>query len=478
MKLRKILTNSVIATLTASILIAAAFGLSATSAALSSTPAVTATVCDTLTEPVNSSFNSTQAQYLTLDASTKPADFTTDGGTPFAAAEQSASGLILLTRLYRPASGDYFLTRWASEVSSAVALYGYVDQGVAFYALPSASGCGIPVYRYQRGPMHRQVTSQSDRDSLTAAGWNYEGISFYAAAAPETDTVFSIAVMPDTQNEVYASSNDRFRQRSQWLADNRESLDLRYVLHTGDVVNWGHVDPAQFTRAQIALAPLSNANIPYVLTVGNHDTAAVCQGGSACPGANTSVTVRDTSAFNNAFPLSSLPNVGGTYEPNKVENNYVTFNAGGKKWLILTLELWARTPVISWAASVVSSHPDYNVVIQTHSYLNADGSISTSNGGYGANSPMYLYNNLVSLYPNIKIVLSGHVGTSASRTDTGVNGNKIASFLQGFHSTSNPVRLIEIDTITGGLTTRIYAPQDGAYWTQYDLTVTGLTFVQ
>lgn len=473
MKSHKILTSSLIATLIACVLIAvASFGLSTTSA-------VTAAGCETLTQPVSSSFDpNSQAQYLTLDAGSKPANFTTDGGTPFAAAEQSAPGLIPLTRLYRPASGDYFLARWASEVSSAVALYGYVDQGVALYALPSASGCGIPVYRYQRGPMHRHVTSQSDRDSLAAAGWNYEGISFYAAAAPEieTDTVFSVAVMPDTQNEVYASSNDRFRQRSQWLVDNRQSLDLRYVLHTGDVVNWGHVDPAQFTRAQNALAPLTAANIPYVLTVGNHDTAAVCQGGSACPGANTSVTVRDTSAFNNAFPLSSLPNVGGTYEPNKVENNYVTFNAGGKKWMILTLELWSRSGVVTWAANVVASHPDHNVIIQTHSYLNADGSISTSNGGYGATSPMYLYNNLVSLYPNIKMVLSGHVGTSASRTDTGVNGNKIVSFLQGFHSTSNPVRLIEIDTNTGTLSTRIYAPQDAAYWTQYDLTVTGLTF--
>ena len=93
---------------------------------------------------------------------------------------------------------------------------------------------------------------------------------------------------------------------------------------------------------------------------------------------------------------------------------------------------------MAWANGVVAANPTKNVIVSTHSYLAADGSISTSNGGYGSTSPRYLFDNLVKLHPNIKMVLSGHVGQAAVRTDTGVNGNKVLSFLQAFHSTTNP----------------------------------------
>jgi hypothetical protein len=46
-----------------------------------------------------------------------------------------------------------------------------------------------------------------------------------------------------------------------WLVDNRNSLDLRFVAHTGDVVNWGWLEPAQFNVASDAAKILENAKI-------------------------------------------------------------------------------------------------------------------------------------------------------------------------------------------------------------------------
>ena len=95
----------------------------------------------------------------------------------------------------------------------------------------------------------------------------------------------------------------------------------------------------------------------------------------------------------------------------------------------------------------------------THAYLEADGSIeSANNGGYGATSPRYLYDNLIKVYPNVKMVLSGHTGAAASRTDVGQNGNKILSFLQTFHNSTNPVRLVEIDAAADTVTSASTAP--------------------
>jgi len=187
----------------------------------------------------------------------------------------------------------------------------------------------------------------------------------------------------------------------------KNSLDLRFVIHTGDVVNWPAYDPAQLPIASEAMAVLDNAGIPSQLSIGNHDTAAV-----------------------------------------------------------------------NWAKGVVESHPDYNVIIHTHSYLTSTGGIYQSNGGYGSNSPQYVYDNLVKLYPNIKFVFCGHTGIAAKREDIGVHGNKIVSINGTFHSnTNNPVQLLEIDVNNGTASTKFYVPLDGYEWTQYRWTFSGLNFV-
>jgi hypothetical protein len=119
----------------------------------------------------------------------------------------------------------------------------------------------------------------------------------------------------------------------------------------------------------------------------------------ACPGANTRIAARDTATIRRYFPVSRFPAMHGEFEPGKIDNAFSTFSAGGRQWMALTLELWARTAAVDWAKTVVASHPDYNVIVATHSYLDADGSIYPINGGYGANSPQYLYDNLIRRYP-------------------------------------------------------------------------------
>ena len=78
-------------------------------------------------------------------------------------------------------------------------------------------------------------------------------------------------------------------------------------------------------------------------------------------------------------------------------------------WLVLDLELWARPPVITWAKNVVATHPKHNVIVLTHAFLEADGSVSNSNGGYGATAPSTLWAALDD-YPNVVMTFSGHVG--------------------------------------------------------------------
>ncbi|MEI2774411.1 MAG: metallophosphoesterase [Tetrasphaera sp.] len=455
-------------------------------------PAGASTACDPLTQPVHQVVNPTSAASL-LTPSRAEADtfaatkgFTVDNGTVFRAAATRSGTMVRIHRMFNPTTGDYHTVR-AKFVPTWVAK-GYRDQGKRFFALDAARGCGVAVHTYAKGTKTRQVVTAAARDQLVAAGWSYQGIAYYAAAVtppsddPDADGRFSIAVIPDSQQEVFGTDT-RFPQRTQWLVDNRGPLDLRFVGHTGDVVNWGWLVPSQFAIASQAAAVLDQAGMPYAWALGNHDTRAV--GHDGVPGSrgyggsayvnnpecverfspaecNTLLLVRHTEEYNAVFTAGRYTSVTGAFEDGKVDNIYSTFTAAGRNWMVLTLELWPRTEVVAWARDVVAAHPDTNVLVQTHSYLTSTGAISQDNGGYGANTPQYVFDNLIKLYPNIKAVFSGHVGSSAQRTDTGVHGNKIVSYLGTFHSaTTNPVRLVEFDVLSGTITTKVVAPYTG-----------------
>jgi hypothetical protein len=302
-------------------------------------------------------------------------------------------------------------------------------------------------------------------------------ISKTVSAASAVDPTFSIAVMPDTQQEVLSSRDGRFVQRSNWLVANKTKLDLRFVTHTGDVVNWDTPDHSQYARARSALAPLKAAGIPYSLSVGNHDTAAVCPGGSACNVHRTSGLVRDTSTFNR-YLNDQRTDLGGAYEPGQVDNTYHLFAAGGREWLVLNLELWPRAGVVAWAQHVVASHPHHNVIVVTHSYLTSRAHVY-GKADYGTTSPKVLQAKLIKKYANVRLVFSGHVGKAGHRKDKGVHGNRIDSFLLTMHSTTtNPVRLVTINTKSGTLKTWVYAPWTKHSYSKYTVKLKKLHWVR
>ncbi len=290
---------------------------------------------------------------------------------------------------------------------------------------------------------------------------------------------FSIAVIGDTQEETRWSTDPRFADRTKWLAEHKNSLNLKYVLHTGDIVNWGWLAPQQFTRARSAMNYLTAAGVPYSVAVGNHDTRSVGWDGlpgstgygggpySQNPECPTKLDayeckswrlVRHTEEFNDTFSISSLTaRIKGQFEPGKIDNTWTTFTVLNTKWMILSLEFTPRRSAVEWARKVVAKHPDHNVIIITHYYLDSNGKISPSNAGYGETSGKYLYEQIVSKYPSVKIVAAGHTGRFTSRTDTS-RGNRIVSYLGNMMTNSeNPVRVLTINVKTGVVSNTVYS---------------------
>lgn len=459
----------------------------------------TAPSCSDLDDPVYTVVKPANRASLTTPwrgEADKAADagYTDDQGLSFYASTVPAPGLVPVHRMYRSDPQDYIFTRSATELVSAAQRYDYADQGVTFYVSRVGSECLRPVERFRKGSSHRLAASAAEQAALEEAGWDYENVAFYAVPAdgaeeppttpvrPPTPTpapggAFSFAVIPDTQNEVLLSGDRRLTNRNQWLVQQK---DLAFVAQTGDLVNWDTPDHRQMAMAKESMDVLEDAGVPYTVSVGNHDTMATGIGGSARDPRNTYALQRDTTTLNTYFKASDFGAVAGAYEPGKVDNVYTTHTAGGLRWMVLSLEFCPRPGAVAWAKKVVAAHPDHNVLISTHSYQNGGGGIDGSNQGYGDTSGQELFDELVSQYPNVKMVFSGHVGlASRARVDTGRNGNKIYSFLTTMHDgVTNPVRMFDVDPAEGTVRTRIYAPLTGTTWGAYTQTLTGVDFVR
>jgi hypothetical protein len=488
---------------TAVIALAVVVGVAGSIVFLSPGSAIAASKCASLTKSVHLFVDAKRGvNVLTYNtkrfAGLKKSGYA-DKGVLFKAGSKM-KGLVKVRVLYNKKNRDRIYTTSKSEIKK-LKKKGYKDNGTGFYAYSKSGSCLTPVYRFHKGKLHRFVVTAADQAALKKQGWSAEKKVFWIAKAPvkvqpptstptkppattppATDASFMIAVLPDTQREVHEVTppDTRFADRTTWLADNAKKLKLEFVTHTGDIVDWDTPTHGQYVNARHALSILSDNKIPYSLTPGNHDTAAVCPGGGACPGANTRATVRDTTMFNR-YLNGGVTDIGGRYEAAKLDNTYSTFTAGERKWLVLNLELWPRTGVVTWAQQVVSSHPDYNVIVATHSYLaHVNGQwVIYNKSDYGATSPQYLFDHLISKYPNIKMVLCGHTGSQGHRVDTGVNGNRIDTFLLTMHSqTTNPLRLIQIDPVAGTLKTWVYAPANDQSWPSWTISLKGLSFVK
>lgn len=269
---------------------------------------------------------------------------------------------------------------------------------------------------------------------------------------------FTIPVLPDTQREVN-SNPAMLTSQMEWLASKKDSLKIPIVLHVGDLVDFDNLD--HYKRASEGFSILDQAKIPYAITLGNHDTEAVGEfSGNAAPG-NVNANLRKTAKFNTYFPVKRFTSQKDRFEKNKSDNATYTFKAGGLNWLVLTLEFCARQEPVNWANQIVAKYPKHNVIILMHYHLNSNGEIAQSNAGYGNLTIQSIYDQMIKQHPNILMVLSGHVGTSAHREDLGVNGNRIYQILQDYQGEDlggGYIRLLEIDPKAKTISAKMYSP--------------------
>ncbi|MCX7749658.1 MAG: hypothetical protein N2645_22620 [Clostridia bacterium] len=293
--------------------------------------------------------------------------------------------------------------------------------------------------------------------------------------AHASPSAFKIAILPDTQN-YSASYPNIFNAQTQWIANNYQAQNIKFVVHEGDITN--NNTSTQWQAARNAMKILDGI-VPYSVLPGNHDISY-----------NSATNTRDTTFYNTYFPLSHYSGnstFGGVYsaEPAKYDNNYHTFSAGGTNWLVLSLEFGPRDPVLDWANKVVSSHPNHRVIVVTHTYMFSDEtrhntghkhnphSYNLASAAGGVNDGEEMWQKFIKLHPNITIVLNGHVldDGQGRRVSVGDHGNKVYQMLCNYQMDTNGgngyLRLLEIDPVDGTLRGISYSPYLKQYKTDW-----------
>lgn len=253
-------------------------------------------------------------------------------------------------------------------------------------------------------------------------------------------TPFSMIWLSDTQTMAYKYP-EPLESMGQWIADNIEAENIRYVFQTGDIVENGFA-PHHWENFDLCYNQFRDL-LPYLPIAGNHDIA---------------INHNDYAAYLKRPFFADFP-PEALFENGKAL--YAEVHDGGLKLLLLGAGWEAELGAVGWMNDVVKAHPDYSVILLFHGYIN-------SRGGYTIVGKQ-LFEQLVKPNPNIKLVLCGHCGgTSGVRVEEvdddgdGAADRKAYALMYNYQNEPNwksgQLRILRFDPVARTLTFTTYSP--------------------
>ncbi len=200
---------------------------------------------------------------------------------------------------------------------------------------------------------------------------------------PSAAHAFTIAWMSDTQRYSSAKS-EIWPEMNQWLIDNREKLDIRYVFHTGDLVDASKADH-QWEYANAAMQMFADAEMPFLAVSGNHDVGSK----------------PDYKRYMDN--LGDMQPMHFAQEYAETGSRYELFSANGRDYIFLGIAFSNKGPSdeeCQWARNVLDQYSDRIAIILTHSYIK-QGRDYTTQGNK-------IYRDIVTPCENVLLVLCGH----------------------------------------------------------------------
>lgn len=251
------------------------------------------------------------------------------------------------------------------------------------------------------------------------------------------DFAYSFVVVGDTQY-VNKLDPENYYSIYDWITGYKGLKKIKYVIGVGDITDTS--SQGEWERAVECFNMLEDAKIPHSQARGNHDYQAPFE------------QYMNYDAYRDSRD--------GVHD--SIADTYKELTVGKVKYLIMTLNYGARDDVLEWAGEVIAAHPNHNVVIATHAYMNYDGGLLDRSHRYSpttegcTNNGDDMWEKLISQHKNISLVLCGHIDCPdiVVRQDKGVHGNTVTSMLIDPQGLSDPLG-------GGGLSAILHFSKDG-----------------
>jgi hypothetical protein len=286
-------------------------------------------------------------------------------------------------------------------------------------------------------------------------------ITFYGREKTTRKNTYTIAAIPDTQH--YVRENwwpHYFDATTQWLVDNRDAINLRYVAHVGDIVQAAN-EVQEWEYANISLSILDTLpDLPYGLTVGNHDEWPIQD--PCC-----------TELFNAYFPYTRyegvVPWYGGHYGENN-DSSYILFTGGMQEYIAIHTEYRNPAPedgILDWMDGLLTKYSNRKAIVVMHEAIMPGGA------GHQAawdDQGEAVYEKLKH-HSNFFLMLAGHRHGEGRRVDT-YKGNTVHTIMHNFQirpqSGQGYFRLLEFSTDDDEVIIKTYSPVLNQYETDPD----------
>lgn len=260
---------------------------------------------------------------------------------------------------------------------------------------------------------------------------------------------YTFVWMSDTQ--YYSRSYPYiFDRMTRWIVENQDALKIKYVIHTGDLVD-DRMQEYQWHNANAFMKTLDEAHIPNGVLAGNHDV---------------NHKLIDYTSYYRYFGAARYQNrsyYGGSYKNNR--GHYDLISAGGNDFIIVYMGWGIGAEEIDWMNSVLAAYPDRKAILCFHEYLQAS----------GTRHPMgeKLYREVVLPNKNVFAVLSGHYHEAQLLVDSiddngdGVPDRNVYQMLMDYQGGPEGglgyMRLLHFDQKRNRIIVNTYSPYSNDY---------------
>lgn len=269
---------------------------------------------------------------------------------------------------------------------------------------------------------------------------------------------FTIIWLADTQSIAYHQNDDVFQAMGEWIVQQAQPQNVKYIVQTGDMVDNGY-QPKQWKSFGVMLNQFYGS-IPYLPIAGNHDLG---------------VKLEDYRAYLEQPFVQELPKDHVFMDGRAV---YAEFQAGGQDFLLLGAGWNAEVDTADWMNEVLRAHPNHVAILLFHSYIKSSGELS--------HQGITIHEQIVAKNPNVRLVLCGHLRGSGYRLEQfddngdGTPDRDVSAMLYNFqgyaHEKSGQIRVLRFDTATRNIHVSTYSPYTKRFYrdeffkaTEFDL---------